>query len=264
MKMRYRKNNLIELLLILVIIGFGSGIIGSLIGVGGGIVMTPVLTYMGFSPAVIASSSLIAVFATSISSTLTYIRRKYINYRLGLQLALPAIPGSIIGGFLSNFISLEHFKIYFAVLLTSVGLYILFKNKIINKTLGRTPKPLFYFIIIFGTFGAGLISSFFGIGGGIIFVPILVIIYKLKMINASPTAQFTLLISTITGLLTHILLEHPDYSYGFALALGAFFGAQLGSRSIHLIKENILSKLLSFSLITIAINLIIDYIRSFK
>ena len=262
--MRYRKNNLIELLLILVIIGFGSGIIGSLIGVGGGIVMTPVLTYMGFSPAVIASSSLIAVFATSISSTLTYIRRKYINYRLGLQLALPAIPGSIIGGFLSNFISLEHFKIYFAVLLTSVGLYILFKNKIINKTLGRTPKPLFYFIIIFGTFGAGLISSFFGIGGGIIFVPILVIIYKLKMINASPTAQFTLLISTITGLLTHILLEHPDYSYGIALALGAFFGAQLGSRSIHLINENILNKLLSFSLITIAINLIIDYIRSFK
>jgi len=264
MKMRCRKNNLIELLLILVIIGFGSGIIGSLIGVGGGIVMTPVLTYMGFSPAVIASSSLIAVFATSISSTLTYIRRKYINYRLGLQLALPAIPGSIIGGFLSNFISLEHFKIYFAVLLTSVGLYILFKNKIINKTLGRTPKPLFYFIIIFGTFGAGLISSFFGIGGGIIFVPILVIIYKLKMINASPTAQFTLLISTITGLLTHILLEHPDYSYAIALALGAFFGAQLGSRSIHLINENILSKLLSFSLITIAINLIIDYIRSFK
>ena len=226
--------------------------------------MTPVLTYMGFSPAVIASSSLIAVFATSLSSTLTYIRKKYINYRLGLQLALPAIPGSIIGGFFSNFVSLDYFKIYFAILLTSVGLYIFFKNKIINKTLNRTPKPLFYLILIFGTFGAGVISSFFGIGGGIIFVPILVIIYKLKMINASPTAQFTLLISTITGLLTHIILEHPDYSYGITLALGAFFGAQLGSRSIHLINENILNKILSFSLITVAINLIIDYIKSLK
>ena len=185
---------MIELFIILVIIGFGSGIIGSLIGVGGGIVMTPVLTYMGFSPAVIASSSLIAVFATSLSSTLTYIRKKYINYRLGLQLALPAIPGFIIGGFFSNFVSLDSFKIYFAILLASVGLYIFFKNKIINKTMNRTPKPLFYLILIFGTFGAGVISSFFGIGGGIIFVPILVIIYKLKMINASPTAQFTLLI----------------------------------------------------------------------
>ena len=255
---------MIELFIILVIVGFGSGIIGSLIGVGGGIVMTPVLTYMGFSPTVIASSSLIAVFATSLSSTLTYVRKKYINYRLGLQLALPAIPGSIIGGFFSNFVSLDYFKIYFAILLASVGLYIFFKNKIINKTLNRTPKPLFYLILIFGTFGAGVISSFFGIGGGIIFVPILVIIYKLKMINASPTAQFTLLISTITGLLTHIILEHPDYSYGITLALGAFFGAQLGSRSIHLINENILNKILSFSLITVAINLIIDYIKSLK
>lgn len=255
---------MIELFIILVIIGFGSGILGSLIGVGGGIVMTPVLTYMGFSPAVIASSSLIAVFATSISSTITYIRKKYINYWLGLKLALPAIPGSIVGGFFSNFISLEYFKIYFAILLTAVGLYIFFKNKIINKTLDRTPKPLFYLILISGTFGAGIISSFFGIGGGIIFVPILVIIYKLKMINASPTAQFTLLISTITGLLTHIILEHPDYSYGIALAFGAFFGAQLGSRSIHLVNENILSKIFSFSLIMIAINLVIDYIKGLK
>ncbi|HEX2486953.1 MAG TPA: sulfite exporter TauE/SafE family protein [Nitrososphaeraceae archaeon] len=255
---------MIELFIIMVIIGFGSGVIGSLIGVGGGIFMTPVLTYMGFSPAVIASSSLIAILATSISSTLTYIRKKYINYSLGLKLALPAIPGSIIGGFFSNFISLEHFKIYFAILLTSVGLYIFFKNKIIKKTLDRTPKLLFYLILISGTFCAGVISSLFGIGGGIIFVPILVIMYKMKMINVSPTAQFTLLITTITGLLTHIILEHPDYSYGIALAFGAFFGAQVGSRSIHLISENILSKILSFSLISIAINFIIDYIKSLK
>jgi uncharacterized membrane protein YfcA len=64
--------------------------------------------------------------------------------------------------------------------------------------------------------------------------------------------------------LTHIILEHPDYSYGITLALGAFFGAQLGSRSIHLINENILNKILSFSLIAVAINLIIDYIKSLK
>ena len=82
------------------------------------------------------------------------------------------------------------------------------------------------------------------------------------MINASPTAQFTLLISTITGLMTHIILEHPEYSYGIALAFGAFLGAQLGSRTIQLISDNILSKILSFSLIIIAINFVIDYLRS--
>jgi uncharacterized protein len=254
---------LLELFIILIIIGFGAGILGSLIGVGGGIIITPALTYMGFPPSVIASSSLIAVFATSMSSTLTYVSKKYVNYWLGIKLALPAIPGSIIGGVFTNFVLLEDFKIYFAILLISVGIYILIKNKIITRTIVTIPKPLLYSVLIFGNFGAGIISSFFGVGGGIIFVPILVIIYKMKMINASPTAQFTLLISTMTGLITHIMLEHPEYSYGILLALGSFFGAQIGSRSIQRINENILSKILSFSLIIIAINLIIDYLKKF-
>lgn len=236
---------------------------GSLIGVGGGIIMTPALTFMEFPPSVIASSSLLAVFATSISSTLTYVRKKYVNYWLGIKLALPAIPGSIIGGFFTNLVLLEDFKIYFAILLISVGIYIFFKNKIISKTIVTIPKILLYLVLILGNFSAGIISSFFGVGGGIIFVPILVIIYKMKMINASPTAQFTLLISAITGLITHIILAHPEYSYGIVLAIGSFFGAQIGSRSINRINENILSKILSFSLIITAINLIIDYIKKF-
>ena len=254
---------MLEIFIILIIIGFGAGMLGSLIGVGGGIIITPALTYMGFIPSVIASSGLLAVFATIISSTLTYARKKYVNYWLGIKLALPAIPGSIIGGFITDLVLLEEFKIYFAILLISVGLYIFFKNKIISKTIVTIPKPLFYLILIFGNFGAGIISSFFGVGGGIIFVPILVIIYKMKMINSSATAQFTLLISAITGLITHIILAHPEYSYGILLAIGSFFGAQIGSRSIHLISDNILSKILSFSLIIIAINLIIDYIKKF-
>ncbi|HET9807598.1 MAG TPA: sulfite exporter TauE/SafE family protein [Nitrososphaeraceae archaeon] len=252
-----------ELFIIFIIIGFGAGILGSLIGVGGGIIMTPALTFMEFPPSVIASSSLLAVFATSISSTLTYVRKKYVNYWLGIKLALPAIPGSIIGGFFTNLVLLEDFKIYFAILLISVGIYIFFKNKIISKTIVTIPKPLLYLVLILGNFSAGIISSFFGVGGGIIFVPILVIIYKMKMINASPTAQFTLLISAITGLITHIILAHPEYSYGIVLAIGSFFGAQIGSRSINRINENILSKILSFSLIITAINLIIDYIKKF-
>ena len=172
-----------EIFVIIVIIGFGAGILGSLIGVGGGIIITPALTYMHFSPTVIASSSLFAVFATSISSTLTYVRKKYVNYWLGIKLALPAIPGSIIGGFITDLVVLDDFRSYFAILLISSGVYIFFKNKIINKTIVTIPKPLLYLILFFGNFGAGIISSFFGVGGGIIFVPILVIIYKMKMIN---------------------------------------------------------------------------------
>jgi len=248
-------------LLVMIIIGCGAGILGSLIGVGGGIIITPILTYMNFSPSVIASSSLFAVFATSISSTLTYAKKKYVNFSIGIKLALPAIPGAIIGGFFTDLVILEDFKIYFAILLISIGIYIFIKNKIISRTIVTIPKIFLYLIIVIGNFSAGIISSFFGVGGGVIFVPILVILFKMEMINASPTSQFTLLLSTITGLITHIFLEHPEYSYGILLAIGSFFGAQIGSRSIHRINENILSKIFSFSLIFIAINLMLDYFR---
>jgi uncharacterized membrane protein YfcA len=255
---------LLELFVIIIIIGFGAGVLGSLIGVGGGIIITPALTYMNFPPSVIASSSLLAVFATSISSTLTYARKKYVDYLLGIKLALPAIPGAIIGSFFTDLVILENFKIYFAFLLMSVGIYIFIKNKILSTTIGTIPKPFLHIIIIFGNFSAGVISSFFGVGGGVIFVPILIVIYNMEMINASPTSQFTLLLSTITGLITHVMLEHPEYSYGIILAIGSFLGAQIGSRSIHRINENILSKIFSVSLILIAINLILDYFKKFS
>jgi uncharacterized membrane protein YfcA len=236
----------------------GGGILGAVIGVGGGIIMTPALAFMGFPPHVIASSSLLAVTATSLSSTITYIKKKYIDYSLGLKLGLPAIPGAILGGFLSKDASLDSFKILFAILLILVGIYIILKDRIINKSIYPIPKNLFYPLFLLGTFTAGIISSFFGIGGGIIFVPILVIIFKMKMINASPTSQFALLLSSSTGLITHIILENPEYIFGIALASGSFLGAQIGSKYLHHLREDLLRHILSISLVVVAVSLLLS------
>lgn len=253
--------NLVEFIfIILITIGFGAGLLGALIGVGGGIIMTPALAFLGFPPYIIASSSLLAVTATSLSSTLTYIKKKYINYSLGLKLALPAIPGSIIGSFLSKDASLDSFKIYFAVLLIIVGIYLLFKDRMINTANFHIPKYMFYPLFVIGTFTAGIISSFFGVGGGIIFVPILVIIFEMKMINASPTSQFTLLLSSATGLGTHIILEHPEYFLGIVLASGSFLGAQIGSKYLHSFKEDFLRKIFSIALIVVASSLVLSLV----
>ncbi|MFB5598672.1 MAG: sulfite exporter TauE/SafE family protein [Nitrososphaeraceae archaeon] len=249
---------MLDIIIILVLIGLGGGVLGGLIGVGGGIIMTPALAFMGFPPYVIASSSLLAVTATSLSSNLTFIKKKYINYSLGLKLGVPAIPGSILGGFLTTDTSLDLFKILFAVLLVLVGIYIIFKNRIFNKSNFKVPKKFFYPLFIIGTFTAGIISSFFGIGGGIIFVPILVIIFQMKMINASPTSQFALLLSSSTGLITHIILENPEYIFGISLASGSFVGAQIGSKYLNRFKEELLRNIFSISLVFVAISLLLS------
>lgn len=143
--------------IILVIIGLGAGTVGSLIGVGGGILMTPALTFMGFTPTHIASTSLIAITSTSISSTVEYSKQKRIDYGLGLKMAALSTPGAIIGAFLSSGISLEHFKLYFAIILIFTGLYIVYRNTILKEKPHAKPKSMLFYI---GSFTAGIVSSF--------------------------------------------------------------------------------------------------------
>jgi uncharacterized membrane protein YfcA len=248
-------------IIFLIIIGLGAGILGSIIGVGGGIIITPALTLMGFSPAHIASTSLIAVTSTSASSTIAYSRQSRIDYKTALKMVVFSIPGSVIGAFISNIISLEFFKVCFAILLMLTGIYILSKNYILReKSYNQTRSALSVLLIFTGSFFAGILSSLFGVGGGIIFVPIMVLILQMTMSKAVPTSQLILFFTSLVGIMTHMLLTTPDYFNALFLAAGAFIGGQIGAAISHLIREKILQKLLSISLIAVAVKLILDII----
>ena len=124
--------------MLLVIIGLAAGLLGSIIGVGGGIIMSPALTFLGFSPAHAASTSLVAITSTSVSSTLSYSKSRKIAYNLGLKMAAFSIPGAILGAIISTDISPVYFKSGFVVLLFFSAFYILFKRTIIENKLDYT------------------------------------------------------------------------------------------------------------------------------
>jgi uncharacterized membrane protein YfcA len=251
---------LFDFVIFLFLLGLGAGTVGSIIGIGGGIIITPALTLMGFTPVHIASTSLIAVTSTSASSTIAYSRQKKIEYRIGLKMVIFSIPGSIIGAFISTDISLEFFKLSFAILLMLTGAYILFKNSIL-KNPNKKPKTSISLLICYtAAFIAGIISSLFGVGGGIIFVPIMVLIFQMTMAKAAPTSQLILFITSLMGTFTYILLSKPDYLNALFLAGGAFIGGQIGAKLSNYIKERTLQKLLSIFLIAVAIKLILDVI----
>jgi uncharacterized protein len=250
---------------VLIFVGLGAGTLGSMTGVGGGIIMTPALTLMGFAPAQISSTSLFAVAFTSASSTISYAKQKKICYKVGLKMAAAAIPGAIAGAFISNVIAIESFKIYFGLLLMLAGIYIAYSSSFIkerqkgpkgNDRNSKLLRPLFYS----GAFSAGIISSLFGVGGGIVFVPLLVLVLGMTLTTASPTSQIALLITSSVGTVTQVVLGHPDYLHAASLSLGAFVGAQIGAKISHKVRESLLRKLLSISLIAVALKFISDFI----
>jgi uncharacterized membrane protein YfcA len=244
-------------LLILIAVSFAAVTLGSLLGLGGGFIIVPALTFMSFNPYQIASTSLFAVFSTSASSTLTYAKQKRIDYSLGIRFALIAIPGAVVGAYISDFITIESFKLYFALVLIGTSVYIL-KKSTLAKDHKTSHSSAVMALCYAASFFAGILSSLFGIGGGVIFVPLMVALLGMSMHISAPTSQFIFLISSIAGLVSHVVLGHPDYLLALILAAGAFAGAQLGAKISLRVNENLLQKLLSISLFAVAARLMSD------
>lgn len=254
---------MLENLFLTFVIGIAAGIVGSLLGLGGGIIISPILTLTGSLPSQVASTSLLAVASTGASSTLSYSIKKKIRYSIGIKIAAFAVPFSVIGALVSSSLNPDEFKLYFAILLISTSLYLLVRKPINENRRNQENRGrlISNTLLYGGSSAAGLISSLFGIGGGIIFVPLLFAVKRLSMQQSVATSQLSILITSVAGILTHSVLFQQDYVFGGSIALGALIGAQVGSFIAIKISERVLTTLFSFSLIIISIQLILGYLQ---
>jgi uncharacterized membrane protein YfcA len=240
----------------LILLGFAAGILGSMIGLGGGIVVVPVLTFLGFPPTVAASNSLFAALSNSIASTISYSRQKRIEYFLGLKLGLLAIPGTILGAIISTDIAPDIFKILFGFVLIASAIYIFLRKQIESREKVISKQMIIF--AIGSSFFAGIISSFFGIGGGIIFVPLMVVGMGMSMKKAAPTSQLILFFASLSGVIVHSVLGHPDFLQAGFLAIGSFFGGLVGAKLSLSVKERNLKILVSVVILIAAGKLFFD------
>jgi hypothetical protein len=240
----------------LIPLGFAAGVLGSMIGLGGGIIIVPILTFLGFPPTVAASNSLFAALSNSVASTISYSKQKRIEFSLGLKLGLLAIPGTVLGAIISTDVAPDVFKILFGFVLIASSVYIFLRKQVESKE-KIISKQLIVFAIG-ASFFAGIISSFFGIGGGIVFVPLMVVGMGMSMKKAAPTSQLILLFASLSGVIVHSILGHPDFLQSGFLAIGSFFGGLVGAKLSLSIKERNLKILVSVVLLIAATKLFFD------
>ncbi|HSA98982.1 MAG TPA: sulfite exporter TauE/SafE family protein [Candidatus Nitrosotenuis sp.] len=244
----------------LILLGFVAGIVGSIIGLGGGIIVVPVMTILGFPHTVSSSSSLFAAFSNSIASSVSYARQKRIEYKLGLKLGLLSIPGTILGAFISSDASPSTFKILFGIVMIASCLYLFLKRGMESRSADMTKKMLVASSGI--SFFAGILSSFFGIGGGIIFVPLMILGIGISVKHATATSQLILMFSSASGMIAHSMLGHADFSYALLLGVGAFGGGLVGARLSVDLKENSIKIMICVAMLAAATKLFLDALES--
>jgi uncharacterized protein len=238
----------------LIALGMGVGTYGTLIGAGGGFVLMPVLLllYPKQNPELLTSISLAVVFFNAMSGSEAYAKMKRIDYRSGLLFAAAAVPGAVIGAMNTAYIPRRLFDFIFGILLIATALFLIKRPKIRNakpeitenSSSHRAFRQLtdihgtqysYSFNPITGmvlSMFVGYISSFLGIGGGIIHVPALCYMLNFPVHIATATSHFILAIMAFSGTMVHVM--SGTFAHGvhrtIALVIGVMIGAQIGAR----------------------------------
>jgi uncharacterized protein len=266
-------------LLLLILLGFVVGLFGTLIGVGGGILLIPALLYLYpvYSTEMITGISLAVVFINALAGSTAYGRMGRIHYPSGLLFAAATIPGAIFGAYSSSFIPRRIFDALFGILLIAASLFIMVKPKISAQEAGTSGTRFQFRIALREKNGTehtlsynyllgialslciGYVSSVLGIGGGIIHVPVLVSLLHFPAHIATATSHFVLMVTAGTGTFVHLatgtLLQ--GFRTMLPLAVGVLIGAPLGAKLSNRVRDTLLMRLLSLALLLVGIRIVL-------
>lgn len=261
----------------LIPVGLLIGAFGTLIGAGGGFVLTPMLLllYPRESPEVITSISLAVVFFNAFSGSVAYARMGRIDYQSGLVFSLATIPGAVLGALTIAFIPRHTFDVIFGLCMILTAVFLLSRQGTrhdgqgtishgVTRRLREADGTCHTFsynrkVGVGLSMAVGYISSLLGIGGGIIHVPALVHILHFPIHIATATSHFTLSVMALTGTLVHLVTGafHHGGQRTLALALGVVCGAQLGARFSRHIQGQWIMRALGIALGLVGLRILI-------
>ena len=138
------------------------------------------------------------------------------------------MPGAVIGATLAAGVRPDMFQALFATVMILAAVYLLMKKRIeVARIMPRKKNTV---ILAMGvSFLAGIASAFFGIGGGLILIPLMVIGMGMTMKQAAPVSMMALIVTASSGVLAHTALGHPEFLHAGLLVVGCFAGGLAGA-----------------------------------
>lgn len=269
-------------LALLVALSFVTALIGTLGGLGGAIILVPVLVVAGVEPQFAAPLGILSVAAGSLAAAPSHLDDGVVHHRLGVTLEITSTAGAIAGALVGGLISATVLSWLLAVVATLAavsgvrrrgmrnvpqaefsleepgewpgtlsGAYRLSPTEIVPYSAKRVPAGLLAML------GAGLISGLAGIGGGFIKTPAMNQIMTVPVRVAAATSTFTVGITAAASLVVFGGQGRIDYQAGASIVVGAVVGGMLGARLGKNLSPEITRRVLAIVLVVIAVVLVV-------
>lgn len=264
--------------ILLAAMGFVGGAFGSMVGLGGGVFIIPVLTlFLGVPIHNAIAASLVAVVATSTTGSIAYVRQELANVRLGMTMEMSLTLGALSGGLVGAMLGKEVLSAVFGGVTVAVSLYMGLRGKAAPPTpadgagLGRLgasyhdrsldcevryrvkrlPLGLFAGLV------AGNVSGLLGVGGGFLTVPALRFGMDVPMRAAVSTSSLMLGVTACAGSVVYFARGMVDPVVAVPVVLGVTVGAYLGSRLGLRVRSSVLVLILAVVLFALSIQMIL-------
>ncbi len=217
-------------------IGLFTGSITTLLGIGGGLIILPILLYLTNVELRTATAiSAVQVFFASSFGTFFNRLQKTINFRYAAVFGISSGIPYFFGSYFTRFIPGNTIKIIYlcSVILALVLFFIKRNSKGSNQDLElaakRIPEKLDYFKIIPIALVAGFAFGVLGVGGGFLYVPLLILLFDIPLKVAIGTSLMIVLCNAIPGITGKLLSIKFDIFIGLAVAAGAIVGSRIGT-----------------------------------
>ncbi len=239
----------------IILSGVGVGLLSSIAGIGGGTIMVPLMVLvLGIDVKVAIASSLLTIIVTSASSSSVYLKEGLVNLRVALTLEPTTALGAIVGASITIGLPSSVVRKVFGVGLMIISVIMLLRTFTKPREGGEVKNWL---LGIASSFFAGVSSGMFGIGGGVLKVPIMNLIMGLPIKEAVATSSFMVGLTASSGSIVYALQKLVDPVLVLGFAMGIIPGATLGAKSLKGIKSKYIKLIFSMVLLYAGIKLLL-------
>lgn len=226
------------------IFAVGVGTLSSMIGIGGGVLNTPLLLivfYSVFDEQSAPATALVGALFVSIAATITYWRQspRPTLVKAGMIMAIFSVPGSLGGVILRTLITAPYaLRLIFGLSLMPLALKMLFAKKkgkgdLVSELSSWSISQITtrrWIISLLGAFIGGVAAGMLGLGGGAVLVPVLCMFMGVPMHAAVATSMFIMIFTTTAGTALNFYVGDVNIYFAIALGIGMLIGGQIGSR----------------------------------